>query len=68
QMGCRKVPVFLGHGTEDEKVDIDVGPEAWRRLELLNADVKTVEYEGLGHWYSDAMFDDIYFLFLKKYL
>jgi predicted esterase len=59
-MVFREVPVFLGHGSEDEKVPIVNGREAKICLDLLWADVKMVEYEGLGHWYSDEMPGDIF--------
>lgn len=56
----QQIPIFMGHGTEDEKVGIEVGREAKNCLDLLEAGVKMVEYEGLGHWYSDKMLDDIF--------
>jgi predicted esterase len=59
-MAFREIPVFLGHGTEDEKVGIEHGREAKNCLDLVGADVQMVEYEGLGHWYSEAMLDDIF--------
>lgn len=67
QLVFQKIPIFLGHGTEDEKVGIEVGREAMTCLDLLEADVKMVEYEGLGHWYSDKMLNDI-FEFLRQKL
>ncbi|PQE09917.1 acyl- thioesterase protein [Rutstroemia sp. NJR-2017a BVV2] len=66
-MVFRKIPIFLGHGTEDEKVSMELGREAERVLGLLGADVEMKEYVKLGHWYSEAMFDDI-FRFLKQKL
>lgn len=59
-MVFRDVPVFLGHGCEDDKVPIVNGREAKTCLDLLGADVKMVEYEGLRHWYSDEMLADIF--------
>jgi predicted esterase len=61
------VPVFLGHGMEDEKVPIELGREAKTCLKLLGADVQMAEYDGLGHWYSEEMLGDI-FEFLKEKL
>ncbi|KAE8451772.1 hypothetical protein EG329_003229 [Mollisiaceae sp. DMI_Dod_QoI] len=61
------VPVFLGHGTEDEKVSVNLGREAKSCLDLVGVDVQMIEYEGLGHWYSQDMLRDI-FQFLKKSL
>ena len=66
-MVFRKVPLFLGHGTKDDKVAIEIGREAKTCLDLLRADVQMVEYEGLGHWYSEKMLGDI-FGFLRKKL
>ncbi|CZR64842.1 related to phospholipase/esterase [Phialocephala subalpina] len=61
------VPVFLAHGTEDERVSIDLGREAKACLDLVGAEVLMSEYEGLGHWYSEDMLRDI-FQFLKEKL
>ncbi|TVY36821.1 Acyl-protein thioesterase [Lachnellula subtilissima] len=66
-MVFRDVPVFMGHGTEDEKVPIEMGREARTCLDLLGADVQMVEYEGLGHWYSEEMLGDM-FDFLREKL
>lgn len=62
-----KVPIFLGHGTDDNKVAIRLGRDARSALELLGADVQMIEYKGLGHWYSPEMLSDI-FEFLKAKL
>ncbi|PVH77557.1 alpha/beta-hydrolase [Cadophora sp. DSE1049] len=56
----REVPIFLGHGTEDDKVKIELGRESQKCLQLLEANVQMVEYEGLGHWYSEDMFQEIF--------
>jgi len=56
----REVPIFLGHGTEDDRVKIELGREVQKCLQLLEADVQMVEYDGLGHWYSDDMLRDIF--------
>ncbi len=55
----QQVPIFLGHGTQDEKVPIDLDREAARCLELLEANVESIEYQDLGHWYSSHMLGDI---------
>lgn len=60
----KHVPIFLGHGVEDDRVSIDLGREAKTCLDLIGADAKMIEYEGLGHWYSADMLRDI-FEFLK---
>ncbi|KAL8950204.1 MAG: hypothetical protein Q9222_003751 [Ikaeria aurantiellina] len=56
-MSFQGVPIFLGHGVEDEKVPVQRGREAVACLKLLGATVEWQEYEGLGHWYSDKMLD-----------
>jgi predicted esterase len=66
-MAFRKIPVFLGHGAEDEKASIELGREAKNCLELVGTDVQMREYEGLGHWYSEDMLRDI-FQFIKEKL
>ena len=63
----QEVPVLLGHGNEYKKVPIEHGKEAKNCLELVGADVKMVEYKGLGHWYSEDMLGDI-FDFLREKL
>jgi predicted esterase len=63
----QQIPVFLGHGIEDEKVDIKLEREAKKALELMGTDVQMKEYEDLGHWYSEDMLRDI-FKFIKEKL
>ncbi|KAE9380806.1 alpha/beta-hydrolase [Stipitochalara longipes BDJ] len=63
----QKIPVFLAHGTEDDSVDIKLGREAKKALELIGMDIQMKEYEGLGHWYSEDMLRDI-FKFIKERL
>lgn len=66
-LSFRNVPVFLGHGTEDKKVDMEFGREAKRALDSVGCDVQMKEYEDLGHWTSPEMMADI-FNFLKEKL
>jgi predicted esterase len=66
-MVFQKIPMFLGHGTEDEKVSVELGREAKRALDLMGMDVQMKEYEDLGHWYSEKMLRDI-FRFIKEKL
>jgi predicted esterase len=66
-MAFQKIPVFLGHVTENERVTIELGREAKTCLELVGADVQMVEYKGCGHWYSEEMLRDI-FEFLREKL
>ncbi|KAL8935695.1 MAG: hypothetical protein Q9211_004560 [Gyalolechia sp. 1 TL-2023] len=55
----KRIPLFLGHGVEDEKVPVRLGREAVSCLKHLGASVEWREYEGLGHWYSGAMLHDL---------
>ncbi|KAK2799591.1 hypothetical protein FQN50_008429 [Emmonsiellopsis sp. PD_5] len=54
----QKTPVFLGHGTADDKVPICLGQEAARCFKEMGMDVTWHEYQGLGHWYSERMLGD----------
>lgn len=53
------IPLFLGHGTEDEKVPLDLGRSAANCLGAMNVDIHWAEYPGLGHWYSGDMLRDM---------
>lgn len=53
------VPFFIAHGTEDDKVKVELGFEARECLTVLQADVTWREYENLGHWYSEQMLGDL---------
>jgi len=53
------VPIFMGHGTEDEKVPCDLGKSAAGFLGSVGINVQWKEYEGLGHWYSEDMLRDV---------
>lgn len=44
-------PVFLGHGSEDEKVPCQLGARMAELLRAAEHDVVWKRYEGLGHWY-----------------
>jgi predicted esterase len=63
----QNIPVFLGHGTEDEKVNVELGREAKTCLQMMGADIQLVEYQDCGHWYSEEMLQDI-FNFLRHKL
>ncbi|KAK0636375.1 Alpha/Beta hydrolase protein [Bombardia bombarda] len=52
-------PVFLGHGTEDQKVPVGLGLSAAACLETMGIKVSWNEYHGLGHWYSGEMLADM---------
>lgn len=56
----QEVPIFLGHGVEDDSVSLVLGRDAAACLRTLG--VQTLcwrEYEGLAHWYSGDMLADI---------
>jgi predicted esterase len=55
----QSIPVFMGHGTEDDKTPSDFGRLAAELLESVDVDVTWKEYNGLGHWYSAEMLGDI---------
>ncbi|KAL8903386.1 MAG: hypothetical protein Q9207_003960 [Kuettlingeria erythrocarpa] len=54
-LSFQRIPLFMGHGVQDEKVPISLGREAVSCLKHLGTSVEWQEYEGLGHWYSDLM-------------
>jgi predicted esterase len=54
-----KTSVFLGHGTEDQKVPCELGILATDFLKNLNINVMHEEFQSLGHWYSEDMLRDI---------
>ncbi|GBF61928.1 acyl-protein thioesterase [Trichophyton mentagrophytes] len=66
ELPFQHVPLFLAHGTEDEKVPVVYGRDARRCLSEMGVDVTWEEYAGLGHWYSGDMLGDLV-AFLKKY-
>jgi predicted esterase len=55
----QSMPVFMGHGTADEKVPCQNGRVAAEFLKEIDVDVEWNEYEGLGHWYSEDMLRDV---------
>lgn len=55
----KKIPIFLGHGGQDEKVSIVLGRRASECLSELGASVCWKEYDNLGHWYSSEMLNDL---------
>ncbi|KAF8247889.1 alpha/beta-hydrolase [Wilcoxina mikolae CBS 423.85] len=58
-----KIPVFLGHGTDDAWVSVELGKRARDVLTELGMEVTWREYEGAeeeGHWLKEPEeFDDI---------
>lgn len=60
-----QTPVFLGHGSEDPKVSVNLGEKMSQILSTgLGMDVTWKAYEGLGHWYrvEDEIQDILNFL------
>lgn len=55
----QRIPIFLGHGEQDEKVSIVLGRRASECLSELGASVCLKEYGDLGHWYSSDMLNDL---------
>ena len=55
----QSIPVFMGHGMEDEKVPCETGKLAAEFLSGIGVNVAWNEYEGLGHWYSEDMLRDV---------
>ncbi|KAK2745909.1 hypothetical protein FQN57_003522 [Myotisia sp. PD_48] len=60
-----QIPVFLGHGSADEKVSVNLGQSMVDFLhKRLDMDVTWKVYEGFGHWYKvpDEIDDIVHFL------
>ncbi|GKT44175.1 uncharacterized protein ColSpa_04356 [Colletotrichum spaethianum] len=51
----QETPVFLGHGSKDDKVLLRHGQQACRVLRLMGCNVDLREYCKLDHWYSEDM-------------
>lgn len=60
-----RIPVFLGHGSADPKVSVQLGEKMADFLSAgLSMDVTWKAYEGFGHWYKvpDEIDDIVCFL------
>ncbi|KAJ5823329.1 Phospholipase/carboxylesterase/thioesterase [Penicillium robsamsonii] len=60
-----QMPVFVGHGSEDPKVSVELGRKMSHVLSAgFGMDVTWKAYEGLGHWYrvEDEIEDILRFL------
>ncbi|RMZ74541.1 Acyl- thioesterase [Pyrenophora seminiperda CCB06] len=55
----QSIPVFMGHGRDDEKVPCCIGKLAAEFLCGINVSVTWQDYAGLGHWYSADMLRDV---------
>ena len=62
----RQVPVFLGHGANDETVPAQRTPEASRVLNKLGTESTYKLYPDLMHWYSPAMLGDVVDFLMTK--
>lgn len=54
-MVFQRIPLFMGHGVEDEKVPVLLGRKAVSCLRVMGMKIEWCEYEKLGHWYSSEM-------------
>ncbi|MCJ1243832.1 hypothetical protein MMC30_001029 [Trapelia coarctata] len=61
-----KTPVFLGHGTADDTVDVSLGKEAASALRGLGNDVTWAAYRGFYHWYKEPDEIDDIITFLQE--
>ena len=53
-------PVFLGHASDDEVIDISLGKQIHQILIALGVNVEWKEYSKCGHWLKEPDgFDDI---------
>lgn len=55
----QRIPIFLGHGAQDEKVSIELGWRAVQCLDKVGAEICWKEYHDLAHWYSPDMLKDM---------
>lgn len=62
-----RTPVFLGHGSEDEKVPVALGKAAATVVENAGYHMTWKCYQGLGHWYKipDEIDDIVDFIVSK---
>lgn len=53
------MPLFWGHGVQDDRVSIILGRRGSECLRGMGAKVCSAEYNTLGHWYSSEMLRDL---------
>ncbi|KAI1080802.1 phospholipase/carboxylesterase [Whalleya microplaca] len=60
-------PIFLGHGSEDDKIPCVLGEAAGKVMKNAGYDVELKVYPGLGHWYKipNEVDDIVEFIDLK---
>ena len=63
-----QTPVFLGHGTADEKVNVQLGEKAAATLRYLGMNVTWKPYKDFYHWYKEPDEIDDIVLFLQQKL
>jgi len=62
----RKTPIFMGHGDQDDIVELAHGKDAVSALNCLDLDVFWKVYEQQGHWFGVPTTIDDMIAFLKK--
>lgn len=55
----RSIPVFLGHGKNDEEVPWGLGKGAAEFLDTIGMATVWKEYDRLDHWFSEDMLQDV---------
>lgn len=55
----QKIPFFLGHGVQDDRVSVILGRRASECLSSVDSRICWKEYDPLGHWYSGEMLQDM---------
>jgi predicted esterase len=63
---CRRTPIFLGHGNQDDVVELDHGKNAATSLQRLGFDVVWMIYDEQGHWFKEPQTIDDITIFLEK--
>jgi hypothetical protein len=58
-LSYQRTSIFLGHGVLDDRVSVVLGRNASSTLGKLGSKVNWKEYEGLDHWYSGDMLQDM---------
>ncbi|KAK2004988.1 alpha/beta-hydrolase [Colletotrichum falcatum] len=61
-----RTPVFLGHGSKDDRVPPRHSQHACRILRLMGCNVNLRIYSDLDHWYSQDMLQDMVESFVVK--
>lgn len=56
----QQTPVFLAHGSLDNKIPIDVGMQGRDCLRALGTEIEWMEEECQGHWYSGKISERLF--------